>query len=224
MANCGDSWAVLVRDNEPFLATEDHKPFLPIKRKRISDAGGQISWRFRIQTASSRVATEQLVSPEPNLFVVERKRDRDQVLILAFDGIWDVFENESLATYVLQRLLCVLNLYGICQEILDISLHKGSKDNTSVLLVALDNEPEVDPEAARKDAELNKAIRSIVMDILDSPNEDAENMSVNYIASVVESMEPPNYPPGGFLTKRGFDEGLYDIRTRQSEQWSSQGK
>ncbi|KAF5399566.1 hypothetical protein PHET_07185 [Paragonimus heterotremus] len=238
MANCGDSRAVLVRDDKPFLATEDHKPYLPIERKRISDAGGQVMLSrvngslavsrslgdFEYKQAFSRGATEQLVSPEPDLFVAERKRDRDQVLILACDGIWDVFENEALATYVLQRLRCVPNLDDICQEILDTSLHKGSKDNMSVLLVALDSAPKVDPEAARKDAELNKAIRSIVMDILDSPNEDAENMNVNYIANVVQSMELPNYPPGGFLTKRGFVEGLYDIRVRQSEQWSSQGK
>ncbi|KAG5449908.1 Protein phosphatase 1A [Clonorchis sinensis] len=237
MANCGDSRAMLVREDKPFLATEDHKPYLPIERKRISDAGGQVMLSrvngslavsrslgdFEYKQVYSRGATEQLVSPEPDVFVVERKPDRDQVLILACDGIWDVFENDALATYVLQRLRCVPNLDEVCQEILDTSLHKGSKDNMSVLLIALDGAPTVDPEAARKDGELDKAIRSIVMELLDSPNEDSENLNVNYVASVVQSMELPNYPPGGFITKRGFVEGLYDVRVRQND-WTSQGK
>ncbi|CAL8078880.1 unnamed protein product [Calicophoron daubneyi] len=237
LANCGDSRGILVRDDKPFVATEDHKPYLPIERKRISDAGGQVMLSrvngslavsrslgdFEYKQVFSKGATEQLVSPEPDVFIVERKKDRDQILILACDGIWDVFENDTLATYVLQRLRCISQLSDVCAEILDTSLHKGSRDNMSVLLVALDSAPKLDPEAARKDLELDKAIRAIVMDLMDSPGEEPENLNVNYVANVVQSMELPNYPPGGFITKRGFVEGLYDIRMRQNE-WPPQSK
>ncbi|KAA0190490.1 Phosphatase 1B [Fasciolopsis buskii] len=184
MANCGDSRAMVVRDDKPFLATEDHKPYLPTERKRISEAGGQVMLSrvngslavsrslgdFEYKQLGNRGATEQLVSPEPDLFVVTRNKERDQLLILACDGIWDVFENDALANYVLQRIRCVASLTDVCAEILDTSLHKGSRDNMSVLLVALDNAPTLDPEAARKDVELDKAISSIVMAGADGPD------------------------------------------------------
>lgn len=42
VGNCGDSRAIVVRDDRPVLETVDHKPNLPNERKRISDAGGQV--------------------------------------------------------------------------------------------------------------------------------------------------------------------------------------
>lgn len=79
---------------------------------------------FEYKQLGNRGATEQLVSPEPDLFVVTRNKERDQLLILACDGIWDVFENDALANYVLQRIRCVASLTDVCAEILDTSLHK----------------------------------------------------------------------------------------------------
>ncbi|KER29863.1 hypothetical protein T265_03562 [Opisthorchis viverrini] len=58
------------------------------------------------------------------------------------------------------------------------------------------------------------------MELVDSPNEDWENLNVSY---VFQSMELLNYSPEGFITNRGFDEGLYDVHVRQND-WSSQGK
>ncbi|VDP98675.1 unnamed protein product [Trichobilharzia regenti] len=200
MANCGDSRAILVRDNKPLLATQDHKPYNPIERRRISEAGGQVMLSrvngslavsrslgdFEYKQVFSRGATEQLVSPEPDVFIIERKKEFDQVLLLACDGVWDVFENDTLTTYVLHRLCCLPSLVDVCSEILDTSLHKGSRDNMSVLLVALDAAPTVDPEAVH---------------IMNSAGADADTLSVNYIANTVKSMNLPNYPPGGFNTK-----------------------
>ncbi|KER29864.1 hypothetical protein T265_03563 [Opisthorchis viverrini] len=150
---------MVVREDKPLLATEDHKPYLPIERKLLSEAGSHVVLSrvngslavsrslidFEYKQVYSRGATEKHVSPEPDVRVVERKPDRDQVLVLACDGIRDVFENDALVTYVLQRPRCVPNLDEVCKEILDTSLHKGSEDNTSVLLIALDGYPTVNP-------------------------------------------------------------------------------
>ncbi|TPP57543.1 hypothetical protein FGIG_01708 [Fasciola gigantica] len=60
-------------------------------------------------------------------------------------------------------------------------------------------------------------------ELMDSSVREPESLNVNYVANVVQSMELPNYPPGGFITKRGFVEGLYDVRIRQND-WPSQSK
>lgn len=228
MANCGDSRAMLVRNDKPYLVTEDHKPHLPIERKRISDAGGQVMLSrvngslavsrslgdFEYKQVLYRGATEQLVSPEPDLLVVERTKDRDQFLLLACDGIWDVFENEALASYVIQRLRCLSDLAEVCRNILDTCLHKGSRDNMSALIVALESAPTIDPELVRKDGELDKTIRSIVNDMLSSRN-DEDICDLNYAANAVQSMDLPNYPPGGFITKRSIVENAYELKVKE---------
>uniref|UniRef100_A0A183KU29 PPM-type phosphatase domain-containing protein n=1 Tax=Schistosoma curassoni TaxID=6186 RepID=A0A183KU29_9TREM len=118
---------------------------------------------FEYKQVLNRGATEQLVSPEPDIFIVERRKEFDQVLLLACDGIWDVFENDTLTTYVLHRLCCLPSLADVCSEILDTSLHKGSRDNMSVLLVALDAAPTVNPEAVCKEMELDTSLNNMIV-------------------------------------------------------------
>lgn len=38
-------------------------------------------------------------------------------------------------------------------------------------------------------------------ELMDSSVREPEILNVNYVANVVQSMELPNYPPGGFITK-----------------------
>ncbi|KAH8854218.1 Protein phosphatase 1A [Schistosoma japonicum] len=230
LANCGDSRAILVRDNKTLLATQDHKPYNPIESQRIFDAGGQVILSrvngslavsrslgdFEYKQVVSRAATEQLVSPEPDVFIVERKRESDQIILLACDGIWDVFENDTLTTYVLHRLCCLPSLADVCSEILDTSLHKGSRDNMSVLLVALDAAPTVNPEAVRKEMELDSSLNNMIVDIINSAGEDSNLLNVDYVASAVKNMNLPNYPPGGFNTKRAYVENFFNTHFRQN--------
>ncbi|CAH8446395.1 unnamed protein product [Schistosoma curassoni] len=231
MANCGDSRAILIRDNKTFLATQDHKPYNPIESRRISEAGGKVMLSrvngslavsrslgdFEYKQVLNRGATEQLVSPEPDIFIVERRKEFDQVLLLACDGIWDVFENDTLTTYVLHRLCCLPSLADVCSEILDTSLHKGSRDNMSVLLVALDAAPTVNPEAVCKEMELDTSLNNMIVDIINSAGEDANFLNVDYVASAVKSMNLPNYPPGGFNTKRAYVENFFNTHFRQNK-------
>lgn len=79
---------------------------------------------FEYKQLRTRSATEQQVSPEPDVFIIDRQKITDQFLILACDGVWDVFENDCLSEYVLQRLTCTNSLADVCSEILDTSLHK----------------------------------------------------------------------------------------------------
>lgn len=66
---------------------------------------------------------EQLVSPEPEIYV-ERRQDDDEFLVLACDGIWDVMTNEDLCAFVRSRLLIGDDLEAITNHVVDTCLHK----------------------------------------------------------------------------------------------------
>lgn len=66
---------------------------------------------------------EQLVSPEPEVFVRDRN-DTDEFLILACDGIWDVMSNEDLCQFVRHRLQITDDLAEITSHIVDTCLCK----------------------------------------------------------------------------------------------------
>jgi protein phosphatase 1B len=120
IANCGDSRAILVSDDEVSLATKDHKPTDALEKDRIDKAGGivylhpQIK-KFYIKSNRSEMSftvsralgdyafkmnkrkgpNEQIISPEPDVYVRERS-EKDEYLVLASDGIWEYFSNEQL--------------------------------------------------------------------------------------------------------------------------------
>ncbi|KAL7060907.1 hypothetical protein AAHC03_09449 [Spirometra sp. Aus1] len=231
-ANCGDSRGILLRNSSPSFATEDHKPSSPGERRRINNAGGHVILsRVNGSLAVSRALgdfdykqvkgtppSDQLVSPEPDVTCLERMPEADQILCLACDGIWDVYSNEELCDYVLHRLKCSSSLTHVCNEVLDTSLFKGSKDNMSILLVGLNKLPEVDPEIVRQDEELEASIRQIIESTIEGAANSDTPLTSTYIANIVQSQVLPNYPPGGFVTKRAFVESIC-ARHAQVSEW-----
>ena len=53
-------------------------------------------------------------------------------------------------------------LEKICFHIFFISVFQGSRDNMSIIIIAFPGAPKVDPEALRKEEELNKLIKQKV--------------------------------------------------------------
>lgn len=108
----GDSRCVLARGGAAIPLSTDHKPvnvsFLlsrdpqPSERDRINAAGGMVmGGRVRGDLAVSRAlgdfpfkcnesisAEKQMVSPEPDILVIDRN-ESDEYLVFACDGIWD---------------------------------------------------------------------------------------------------------------------------------------
>ena len=68
---------------------------------------------------------EQLVSPEPELYVECRCED-DEFLVLACDGVWDVMTNEDLCQFVRSRLFLTHDLEAITNHIIDTCFYKVS--------------------------------------------------------------------------------------------------
>lgn len=138
-ANCGDSRAVLCRDGKVAFATMDHKPFNPDEKERIQNAGGSVMIQrvngslavsralgdFEYKNVEGKGPCEQLVSPEPEVFIEDRSQ-KDEFIILACDGIWDVMSNEECCDFIRSRMMLTNDLKDICNMVVDTCLHKVS--------------------------------------------------------------------------------------------------
>ncbi|KAM8837584.1 protein phosphatase 1bb isoform 1-T1 [Spinachia spinachia] len=222
--NCGDSRAVLSRDAKVGFSTQDHKPCNPREKERIQNAGGSVMiQRVNGSLAVSRALgdydykcvdgkgpTEQLVSPEPEVCVLERAAEGDEFVVLACDGIWDVMSNEELCDFVRSRLLVCDVLEKVCNAVVDTCLHKGSRDNMSVVLVCLPGAPKISEEAVKKEEELDKYLETRVEELLGNCGEAGVPDLVSVLRSIATE-NIPNLPPGGGLaSKRSVIEAVYN--------------
>merc|ERR1712203_693458 len=208
IANCGDSRGVCCVSGKPALATQDHKPSNEPEKERIQNAGGSVMIQrvngslavsralgdFEYKNVDGKGPTEQLVSPEPEFYMKKRDSDKDEFLVLACDGVWDVMTNEDICSFVSARMHVTDNLEQIANEVIDTCLHKGSRDNMSIIIIAFPGAPKVDPEALRKEEELNKLIKQKVTDIVTENGEDI-GFSAVFQKMVEEGFE--DLPPGG---------------------------
>jgi protein phosphatase 1B len=213
IANCGDSRIVLSRDSAVAFSTYDHKPVNPIEKERIQNAGGSVMIQrvngslavsralgdFDYKNVQGKGPCEQLVSPEPEISVMERT-DNDEFLILACDGIWDVMSNEELCDFIRNRMQITDNLETICSSVVDTCLSKGSRDNMSIVIVAFSGGPKVSEEAKEKEMELDKQLETKIKEILTS--HPPEGAIVSYVMHLLAIEDLEGLPPGGGLNAK----------------------
>ncbi|XP_028805928.1 protein phosphatase 2C 51-like [Neltuma alba] len=147
VANCGDSRAVLCRGGVAFPLSKDHKPNRPDERERVEKAGGTvISWngdRVLGILATSRSIGDHYMKPyvvsEPEVKVYERT-ERDEFMVIASDGLWDVISNK-LACEVVRRIFKMGFVKSGAAEaaalLAELAMARGSRDNISVIVVRL---------------------------------------------------------------------------------------
>jgi len=178
--------------------SNDHRPTGQAEKKRILKAGGRII-RQRIEgdLAVSRglgdfrykknqSPEEQIVTCIPEISIHDRSDDADQFVVIGCDGIWDVHAKKD----IIGQIVVDLSMDGkdvphACEEILDLCLKKGSKDNMTAMLLVL-------PGLKYSPKELKESVKTVTPpeasdveeeeeDIVDnvSVNLDADNVSVN---------------------------------------------
>lgn len=201
LANCGDSRALLYSGDDIAVATVDHKPSCAGERARIEAAGGSVLMErvngslgvsralgdFVYKEVAELEPRHQLVSPEPDVFTWKRDRSRDEFLVLACDGVWDVFKNKDLCAFIRSRLLVTDSLQDIAHQLLDTCLHLGSKDNMSVIIVLFEAAPTVDPEAVKREEKMKEEIMAGVDDYLERCNFQLESASSDSVHSACDS-------------------------------------
>ncbi|XP_029923593.1 protein phosphatase, Mg2+/Mn2+ dependent, 1Na (putative) [Myripristis murdjan] len=213
--NCGDSRTFLCRNGQVVFYTEDHKPSNPREKERIQNAGGSVTLHringslavsralgdFDFKEVDWRPQTEQLVSPEPEVFELERTPE-DEFLILACDGVWDAIGNEELCAFVRNRLQVCDDLREICAQVIDLCLYKGSLDNISIIIVCFPGAPQVSQEALQQETALEQQIASKVAEIIKLMRSRDEDPDLLYVMKYLTSEDIPGLPPGGGVTSK----------------------
>jgi serine/threonine protein phosphatase PrpC len=90
------------------------------------------------------VAQRLKVSPFPEVITAPRDPERDRILIVACDGIWDVVSNQEcldiVDTLIVQEGETDMGL--ICEEVMATCLkQKGSRDNMTIIVVKFEAQP-----------------------------------------------------------------------------------
>lgn len=167
-ANVGDSRTLLCRNFKPYALSEDHKPSREDEAKRIRESGGfVINNRVMGELAVSRAFGDcefkkglQCIAEEEGLQIASEDRatnwddpliiaepeikittisEEDQFLVLACDGLFDVFTGEEVVSFVknfLEKNGC--DVQKCAQSLTFEAIRKrNSRDNVSVILILL---------------------------------------------------------------------------------------
>ncbi|XP_004307665.1 PREDICTED: probable protein phosphatase 2C 25 [Fragaria vesca subsp. vesca] len=147
VSNAGDCRAVMSRGGVAEALTSDHHPCRTDERARIESSGGYVDychgvWRIQGSLAVSRgIGDRQLkqwVIAEPETKVLKINPECE-FLMLASDGLWDKVTNQEAVDIV--RPLCVgidnPELFSACKKLVDLSISRGSMDDTSVMIIQL---------------------------------------------------------------------------------------
>uniref|UniRef100_K3WIB5 PPM-type phosphatase domain-containing protein n=1 Tax=Globisporangium ultimum (strain ATCC 200006 / CBS 805.95 / DAOM BR144) TaxID=431595 RepID=K3WIB5_GLOUD len=119
--NVGDCRAVLSRSGDAVELTRDHKPNDPSEQSRIESLGGRVKWHgyvdaqgdpiepygaYRINgnLAVARAIGDRDLRPfvtgEPEVKAFPRDMSKDEFIVIASDGLWDVFTSDEVVTFV----------------------------------------------------------------------------------------------------------------------------
>jgi len=148
--NTGDSRCVLCRDNFALPLSKDHKPHWPEEKNRIETLGGKIKydghdWRIKdlsVSRAFGDLDASPYVTHRPDIYRYKLDKN-DKFIVLACDGLWDVFENNDVVNFIL------LNCYdkstnfrinknmNIAKKLAEYALVKGSTDNITIIIFFL---------------------------------------------------------------------------------------
>ncbi|CEG47533.1 protein [Plasmopara halstedii] len=119
--NVGDSRAVLCRAGNAVELTRDHKPNDPQERARIESLGGRVQWfgyvdaqgepiepygayRVNGNLAVARAIGDRdsrpFVNGEAEIRQYDIEYDKDEFIVIASDGLWDVFTSSEVIEFV----------------------------------------------------------------------------------------------------------------------------
>lgn len=163
--NTGDSRAVLAKAKEVVALSIDHKPMNEMEHKRIINAGSVVTFDrvdgelavaravgdARFKSNQSLPLKDQAVTAFPEVHVEPLDSECDFV-ILACDGVWDVYSSEACVQFVRDRLKEHRDMKLLAEQLVDSALQLGSKDNITALVIVfkryLDSLPAAVPPPA----------------------------------------------------------------------------
>lgn len=147
VANAGDSRCILSSGDQTHALSRDHKASCPDEVERIRRAGGFVlhnrvmgglAVSRSVGDAEFKSEDMALVIAEPEIEFRVLDRERDEFVVIACDGLWDVMKNEE-ASYYVRRLLKRSKPCGdVCEAMAEHAVQNlKSLDNVSIILINL---------------------------------------------------------------------------------------
>jgi len=167
VANAGDSRCILSSGGKAVALSEDHKPGNPNEIKRIKAADHTVETenvliegkRIQIHRIDGQISISRSIgdgdfkdedlAPEKQAIscvpdIIEREfTAKDQFLVMACDGLWDVMDNQEVVDFVSKRLSKTSNLNDgslsqIADDLVKYAINdKKSSDNVTAIIVHL---------------------------------------------------------------------------------------
>lgn len=142
VANAGDSRAVLCRGGTAIELSSDDKPLKESEYTRIKrlggfvSSGGRVNGEISIARSLGDIAHQPFVLWEPTIEKANIMRS-DEFVILACDGLWDVFSSQEAVNLIKDTPSVQGNPFLAASLLRDAAYAKGSADNISVVVVWL---------------------------------------------------------------------------------------
>jgi len=138
-ANVGDARAVLARNGTAIRLTEEHKASDEIEAKRITDSGGfiihgRVNGQIIITRSLGDHLMKEFIIGDPYMSH-HKLTEKDNFLIVACDGLWDVIEDQQAVDFVLEH--SSLSASEISKKLLIKALLDGTTDNLSIMVIKL---------------------------------------------------------------------------------------
>ncbi|XP_027364379.1 probable protein phosphatase 2C 27 [Abrus precatorius] len=154
VANAGDCRAVLSHHGRAMEMSKDHTPNCIEERIRIESLGGFIvegylngqlgvtralgDWHLEGMKEMNERGGPLSAEPELKLMTLTKE---DEFLLIASDGIWDVFSCQNAVDFARRRLQEHNDEKLCCMEIVQEAIKRGSTDNLTVVMVCFNSDP-----------------------------------------------------------------------------------
>jgi [calcium/calmodulin-dependent protein kinase] kinase len=147
VGNVGDSRCVLSRGGTAIELSKDHRIAVEHERNRVIEHGckvrdGRVNGVLAVTRSFGDCAHKFSGEGKNGLDAVPEVRtekivDRDEFIILATDGLWDVMGSQQVINFVRLGLARHHKVKTICKELVKEAIKVGSIDNVSVVVVML---------------------------------------------------------------------------------------
>ncbi|KAK9141791.1 hypothetical protein Syun_011191 [Stephania yunnanensis] len=154
VANLGDCRAVLSRLGVAVEMSKDHRPCCTMERMRIESLGGFIddgylNGQLGVTRALGDWHLEGMkvvdapggpLSAEPELKLITLTKE-DEFLIIASDGVWDVFRSQNAIDFARRRLQEHNDVKQCCKELVEEAIKRGALDNLTIVMICFHSNP-----------------------------------------------------------------------------------
>lgn len=137
VANTGDSRAVLCRHGLAIPLSKDHKPDSFEEGNRIKALGGRVTKPYGVARIAGLSVSRSFGDFDCKPYVVAspdvvkmRLTKKDQFIVMACDGLWDVVSNQEAIDEVMRG-----TMETAPKRLIDMAMKKKTQDNVSVMIL-----------------------------------------------------------------------------------------